>query len=141
MGFSGGNIHLLCQNVKNLFSPKNLLMMFAYLSLVFWNLFLKKLCDTSSRKVIFQKVASALYIIQQIFQSVTTLKKSSKWQNICIKEKKRSLFTKLIDILIIQKSKIFGFEKEDFQQNKNLFSYLSKTILTLGNQSYFFNLF
>ena len=43
LGFSGGNIHLLCQNVKNLFSPKNLLMMFAYLSLVFWNLFLKKI--------------------------------------------------------------------------------------------------
>ena len=57
------------------------------------------------------------------------------------KIKKRSLIKKLIDNLIIQKSRLFGFEKEDFQQNKNLFSYLSKTILTLGNQSYFFNLF
>ena len=57
------------------------------------------------------------------------------------KIKKRSLIKKLIDNLIIQKSRPFGFEKEDFQQNKNLFSYLSKTILTLGNQSYFFNLF
>ena len=38
------------------------------------------------------------------------------------KIKKRSLIKKLIDNLIIQKSRLFGFEKEDFQQNKNLFS-------------------